>query len=246
MTHGHLFFMAFPPRWAIVSLNLRKPGTGTAATWQRWWWAAWSARAARCLWASASITKPSAVRRRRPGLQQESSALRVSGGGAEAPGAATAWPAGLTHSLSIFAQRPLTWSWTPLWCSRRFTSRTDLCTCCTALPRRTVCPSPRPRPTGPTDIGGCSASPPRSTTSAGRTSSRRRGGTRGSGTPATGNEHFTNAVCTQHRMQGKQGRACLKWSDVFLLCILQPLPQHGHLHPLRPAERKWYQSGRGS
>lgn len=57
---------------------VRKPGTGTAATSQRWWWAAWSAQEVRWLWASASITKPSTARKRPQSFQQESSALRVS------------------------------------------------------------------------------------------------------------------------------------------------------------------------
>lgn len=46
--------------------------------WRRWRWAAWSARAARCLWVSASITELSAARSRRQSLRRESSALRVS------------------------------------------------------------------------------------------------------------------------------------------------------------------------
>lgn len=57
----------------------RKPGTGTAATWRRWWWAASSAQGTRCRWVSANITKLSTARKLQRGFQQESSALRVSG-----------------------------------------------------------------------------------------------------------------------------------------------------------------------
>ncbi|XP_028837241.1 lysyl oxidase homolog 3B isoform X5 [Denticeps clupeoides] len=59
------------------------------------------------------------------------------------------------------------------WCSRRCTSRTGRCTCCTVRPRRTACPSPRPKPTGRTAIGACCASPQRYATSAAPTSSPR-------------------------------------------------------------------------
>lgn len=62
----------------ICNPTLRKPGTGTAATWRVWCSAVWSARATRCLWVSVSITKPSAARSPRQSSRQESFALRVS------------------------------------------------------------------------------------------------------------------------------------------------------------------------
>lgn len=52
-------------------ISLRKPGTGTAAMWQTWWWAVWSAREMRWLWVSASTTKLSAAREQQQSLQLE-------------------------------------------------------------------------------------------------------------------------------------------------------------------------------
>lgn len=217
MSHEHLFFcntklnslqLQLPDQCTVFllcssvclfvfsTLNLRKRGTGTAVMWRRWWWAAWSARAPRCRWASANITKLSAARSRLQSFQPESSALTVSDDhrcfkqtALVADNCKMNMP-GVQSCIYSCSQRPLTWSWTPLWSSRRFTSRIDLCTCSTALPRRIACPNLQPRPTGPMDTAACSASPPRSTTSAGPTSSRRPGGTRGSGTPVTGNAVF--------------------------------------------------------
>lgn len=99
MSHEHLFFcntklnslqLQLPDQCTVFllcssvclfvfsTLNLRKRGTGTAVMWRRWWWAAWSARAPRCRWASANITKLSAARSRLQSFQPESSALTVS------------------------------------------------------------------------------------------------------------------------------------------------------------------------
>lgn len=230
--------LSWTPHCVCLSLpvcysSLRKPGTGTAVTWQTWWWAAWSAWETRCLWVSASITKLSAVRKRQQSLQREWSAPRVSGRGRNKSFVLlrelllsqrnSSYTLALTQILSDIwrtsscdvavlpkkkkrlrninqsessscIQRPLTSSWTPLWLRRRFTSRIALCTCSTALQRRTACLSLLQRPTGRTDTGACCVSPLRSTTSAGLTSSQRLDGTRGSGTPVTGNVTFFEEI----------------------------------------------------
>lgn len=88
--------------------------------------------------------------------------------------------------LPSWAQPPQTCYCTQHWCRRPPTSRTDPCTCCTALPKRTVCPARPAQPTGLMATAVYSDSPPRFTTWEELTSGPRLGATPGCGTSVMG------------------------------------------------------------
>lgn len=154
-----------------------------------------AASAPKCLSSNAPATRASAARTRAPGTQRVSSVLRVSvssnpmvepspnGRRWDPQSYSTAPP---NYCIFYNLQLPLTWSYTQLWSRRRHTSKTVHSTCYTVQPKRTACPAPPARPTGPMDTDASYASPPRYTTTGERILGPKRADTPGCGTSAMG------------------------------------------------------------
>lgn len=155
-------------------------------------------------------------------------------------------------------QRPQTWSLTPKWWSRPPTWRTDPCTFCSAPRRNTVCPVAPTTPT-PAPTAAFSASPPRSTTKARRTSGRGPRTTPGSGMSVTGETRCSWRAYKTSRVSkmiiinvvNARSDTCVSDQSLFVTlklpnvelyigcfstlcfpCPFQTLPQHGGFHPL--------------